>query len=112
MTELAHKNKNKNKNFAVGIIITIGFYFYSFFPAQAAPDSVISYQGKLTNNSDVAVADGSFDFTLTIWDGLTGGTCLWSARGTCGTPTAKSVAVSKGIFSTFLGEAGDNALNL
>jgi hypothetical protein len=60
----------------------------------------------------VAVTDGSYNFTLTIWDAVSGGNCLWSARGTCGTPTVKSVAVAKGIFSTYLGEAGDNTLSL
>lgn len=87
-------------------------FIVSFSFVKAAPDNEITYHGKLTDTSDVPVADGNYDFTIRIFDAVTGGSCVWSARGTCGTPTAKSVSVSKGIFYTILGESGDNALNL
>lgn len=92
-------------------------FFLAFFvvfaqSAEAAPDSTIYYQGKLTDQNDVAVGGTSYDFKFRIYDASSGGNCLWSARGTCGTPTSKEVAVAKGIFSTELGGSGDNALSL
>ena len=114
----AHRISNGINTFrkisAVGTLAAIYFAVFVFFAssASAAPDSTIYYQGKLTNTTDVAVADASYNFKFRIYDAASGGTCLWSARGTCGTPTAKSVTVSKGIFSTELGDGSDNALNL
>jgi len=87
-------------------------FFVSSKNSSAAPDPVIYYQGKLTNTADVAVGNGNFDFVFTIWDAASGGSCLWSARGACGSPTAKSIPLALGIFNTQLGESGDNALNL
>ena len=97
----------------MGLIALIGIFCFAFF-SQAAVNRQMNYQGKLTNGSDVAVADANYDFVVRIYDSDSGGNCLWSARGSCVSPTARSVAVSKGIFSIMLGDtvAGDNALNL
>lgn len=103
--------ENKTK-IILFFICAISIFALTFSITQAAPDAEITYHGKLTDTSDVPVADGNYDFKFRIYDAVTGGSCVWSARGTCGTPTAKSVSVSKGIFYTNLGESGDNALSL
>jgi hypothetical protein len=103
--------KRKIKKIIVLIVLLASSgVFFSF--CDAAPDKEINYQGKLTNDSDVAVADGNYSFKLTLYDAVSGGNCVWTSRGTCGTPTAKTIAVENGIFSTKLGESGDNAITL
>ncbi len=94
------------------LLFTFNFTDFLLSPVLAAPDQELTYHGKLTDILGLSVADGNYDFTLTIYDSATGGACLWTARGNCTTPTSKSIAVSKGIFSTTLGESGDNPLNI
>ena len=108
------KIRLKTKSIKTPLIMVGVFVFTTILTLNvlAAPDSELTYHGKLTDTSDVAVADGNYNFTLTIYDAESGGTCLWSARGTCGSPTSKSVSIQNGIFSTTLGESGDNTLNL
>jgi hypothetical protein len=108
---MPHKT-NKNTWFPITIIFVLAFSFTSLKTTLAAPDNELTYHGKLTDTSNVAVTDGNYDFTLVIYDAPTGGNCLWSARGTCGTPTPKSLTLTNGIFSTTLGESGDNPLTL
>ena len=57
------------------------------------------------------MADGSLSVQFTIYDASATGTCRYTTRGTCGTPTAKTVTVTNGVFSTLLGDtaSGDNA---
>jgi hypothetical protein len=108
---MPHKT-NKNTWFPITIIFVLAFSFTSLKTTLAAPDSELTYHGKLTDTSNVAVTDGNYDFTVVIYDAPTGGNCLWSARGNCTTPTAKSLTLTNGIFSTTLGESGDNPLTL
>jgi hypothetical protein len=116
-------NQNKQKktlplqriiaSFLLLPLLSISAYIYSQY-AHAAITKEISYQGKLTNTSGVAVADGNYNMVLSLYTVSTGGTPVWTARGTVGTPTTRSVAVANGIFSIMLGDtaAGDNAINL
>lgn len=103
--------KQKNKIY-VFLFLTILVLFLGSKKSEAAINSQLNYQGKLTDDNDVAVADGNYNMILTLYDAASGGSCVWTARGTCGTPTARSVAVANGIFSIMLGDtgAGDNAL--
>ena len=80
--------------------------------ANAAINPQINYQGKLTNASNVAVTDGSYNMIISLYTVASGGTPVWTARGTIGSPTARVVTVASGIFSIMLGDtaAGDNAL--
>ncbi len=98
------------------IIISIAFLFSIFLQsnAQAAITKQINYQGKLTDDTDNVVPDGSYDMILSIYDAASGGNLLWTARGTTGSPSSRSVSVVKGLFSIMLGDtsAGDNAINL
>ena len=114
------KKKITNIKTRISKIIFVVFCFFACFflfqygSAHAALTKEISYQGKLTDTNDAAVNDTSYDFTFAIYDSATNGNCLWTARGTCGSPDTRPVSVSKGIFSIMLGDtaAGDNALNL
>ena len=114
------QKQNKQKSWIKKLTYSVGFFVFvttfnfllSALNLFAAPDQELTYHGKLTDTSNVAVADGNLDFTLTIYDSASGGACLWSARGTCGAPTSKPVTIENGIFSAVLGEAGDNVLNI
>lgn len=104
-------------------IYLLGFQF-GFFgghkPASMAAAGIpkmINYQGKLTDANNVPVADGAYNMILTIYDASAAGNVLWSSRESdaCGTvfnPSAKSITVANGLFSTLLGETGDCPLNL
>jgi len=94
-------------------LIIVSVYVYSKY-AHAAITKEISYQGKLTNSSGVAVADGSYNMVISLYTVASGGTPVWTARGTVGSPTTRAVTVTNGIFSIMIGDtaAGDNAINL
>jgi hypothetical protein len=106
-------NSKQWRILALPLLILVAFAFSGLYNlVSAAPDKVINYQGKLTDNSNVPVADTNYSIQFTIWDAVSGGNCLWSAQGSCGTPTAKTVATVGGVFSSMLGEAGDNAITM
>lgn len=104
-------------------IYLVGFQF-GFFggrkPASMAVAGIpkmINYQGKLTDANNVPVANGAYNMILTIYDASAAGNVLWSSRESdaCGAafnPSAKSITVANGLFSTLLGETGDCPLNL
>ncbi len=74
--------------------------------AQAAFNPVFNYQGKLTNGSYVAVADGTYNMEFKLYDALgsgsppTGGNLLWTETRT----GANKVQVTNGLFNVMLGE--------
>jgi hypothetical protein len=107
------KNSNSFPVFLSGILILLSLIFATP-KANATITKELNYQGRLTNLSDINVPDTSYSIVFRIYDAASGGNCLWSARGTCGSPTARSVATSGGIFSIALGDtvAGDNAISL
>ena len=107
------RKKTKKQSYKILLATIILWSVFGFVGrSQASITKEISYQGKLTNTSGVAVADGTYNMKISIYDAVSSGNCLWTARGNCSTPTAKSVTVSNGIFSIMLGESGDNALSL
>ncbi|RLT36632.1 MAG: hypothetical protein DWI57_14560 [Chloroflexi bacterium] len=62
-----------------------------------ATTHVLSYQGRLADPTTGAPkADGSYSMTFRIYDAATGGTILWTE--------IKDITVSKGLFSTLLGD--------
>ncbi len=67
----------------------------SFAPVFAIPQQ-INYQGKLTDDTGVAL-DGSYDLVFRIYDAPTGGTLLWSE-------THSGTSITKGLFDVVLGE--------
>lgn len=69
----------------------------------AAVTRVISYQGRLLDPSTGAPKpDGTYTMTFALYNVATGGSALWTET--------KNVTVSKGLFSTLLGDTA--ALNL
>lgn len=84
--------------------------------ATAGIAKMLNYQGKLTNLTNIPQPDGSYNFTISVYDIESGGSCLWTWKGTCGSKQAVAVNVSNGIFSVMLGDTatytGTNALTL
>ena len=74
----------------------------------------LNFRGTLKNSDSTAVTDGAYDFYFSIYDASATGTCLYATRGTCGTPTAKSITVTSGVFSTLIGDTdnSDNAITI
>jgi hypothetical protein len=70
----------------------------------------LSYQARIVDSSGVQLPDGAQNIKFVIYDALSGGNCEYTARGTCGTPTAKSVTIASGTFSTVIGGSGDVAM--
>lgn len=66
--------------------------------ALASVPSIINFQGFLTDSNDVAVPNGSYDITFSIWDGDDDGTSnkLWEE-------THTTVQVTGGVYSISLG---------
>ncbi len=77
----------------------IYLFVISFFVIQnlfAQIPHTISYQGILTDASGNPKPDGNYQFTFYLYDVSTGGTALWNE--------SKSLPISKGLFSTSLGD--------
>jgi hypothetical protein len=67
--------------------------------AQGAFNQQINYQGKLTNTSFVAVADGTYNMEFKLYTVSSGGSPVWTETRTGG----DKVTVSNGLFSVMLG---------
>ena len=94
---------SKNIKYTGIIIFLVVFSFLlNSLSVQATPDQELTYHGKLTDTDNVAVEDGNYTFTLTIYDAPTNGNCIWTNSGNCLDPQPQTVQVSKGIFSTIL----------
>jgi len=74
----------------------------------------LNFRGTLKNSDGTAVTDGSYSMKFSIYDASTSGNCLYTVRGSCGTPTAKTVTVTSGVFSSLIGDTDnlDNAITL
>ncbi len=76
--------------------------------AEAAFNQQINYQGKLTDTSNVSVANGSYNIEFKLYTALTGGSPIWTETwckgSSCsGTGTDSRITVTSGLFSTMLG---------
>ncbi len=94
---------------AVFPAVFLAFSLISQVPAAHAANSVpkvLNYQARLTDSGGVQVPNGALNVKFVFYDGA--GNCLYTVKGTCGTPTAKSVTVTGGVFSTLLGNAADS----
>jgi hypothetical protein len=89
--------------------VRLWFYINEAYAASTVP-KIINYQARVTDSSGVPVPNGSLSIKVSIYDSASGGTCLYAVRGSCGTPTAKTVTATNGVFSTLIGEAGDNTI--
>ena len=66
---------------------------------------VLGYQGRITDDSGVPVADGTYAVRFRIYDDETAGTLLWDSND-------DSVVVAAGAFSVMLGESPQPTLSL
>lgn len=66
--------------------------------AFGAAPRTIAFQGVLNGASGAHLQDGPYSTSFRLYDALTGGNLLWTET--------KTVTVSKGSFSTALGDAG------
>jgi len=95
--------------------VFLGWWFWPqakyrlFGEARAASTvpKILAYQARVTDSAGTAVPNGSLSVKFVLYDSASGGTCLYAARGSCGTPTAKTVTVASGVFTTQIGESGD-----
>ncbi|MFH2136528.1 MAG: hypothetical protein ABII19_02770, partial [Patescibacteria group bacterium] len=95
----------------VGILLLIGIGVMKLLVpgAFSAINKQLNYQGKLQDSAGITVADGTYSMKFSIYDAASAGTRLWTECGTTGTPTARSVAVSNGVFSVMLGDTASGA---
>nr|HPM08485.1 hypothetical protein [Candidatus Pacearchaeota archaeon] len=101
MNFIAKKKRISAKNFYLKIqflIVVLAFIFFTN-PAYSAFNEQINYQGKLTDSSNQAVSDGSYNMEFKLYDASSGGTLLWTE--TC-TSTNK-ITIDNGLFSHLLG---------
>ena len=94
---------NIHKKYSVRATIAGIFGLAGFFilisVAFAAPNPQINYQGKITNSSNVALADGSYQVVFSLYTVPTGGTAVWTETRN----GANEVALTNGLFSVMLG---------
>lgn len=84
--------------FAMAILVNCSLSSSSAFAAQTVPYK-INYQGRLTNASGVAMADGSYNMTFRLYSVGTGGTATWTEIH----DTTNRVTVTGGQFAVQLG---------
>ncbi|MDD2731997.1 MAG: hypothetical protein PHI53_02260, partial [Candidatus Pacebacteria bacterium] len=87
------------KNLIVVISAAMLFGAFSLY-ADAAFNEQINYQGKLTDDSNAAVSDGSKCIKFRLMDAVEGGNELWSEEWDSATQYATT---SSGLFSVMLG---------
>ncbi|HPF35498.1 MAG TPA: hypothetical protein P5571_12140 [Candidatus Krumholzibacteria bacterium] len=76
-------------------ILTICCLILAASLALAAPPRTLNYQGTLTDNTGLPVADGNYTLTFRLWNASVGGSAAWSE--------AQSVNVTGGVFNVILG---------
>jgi len=77
-----------------------GVFFQQSLVSAALPPSTMNFQGRLTDNSGTARADGQYNMQFRIFSASTGGTALWTET----RQTTSRVQLTNGLFSTQLGE--------
>ncbi len=82
------------------LVLMLGSFGMFFAPqAHAAINQQINYQGKLTNASNIAVADGSYTASFSLYTVPTGGAAIWTELDN----GSNKVVVKNGLFSVMLG---------
>ncbi|MES2436812.1 MAG: hypothetical protein V4519_02275 [Patescibacteria group bacterium] len=93
-------------SYALSLFILVSFIVTSCFGivlpevASAALNKQINYQGKLTNASNVAVANGTYEMVFNLYTVSSGGSPIWTETRSGGS----EVTVTNGLFSVMLGE--------
>jgi hypothetical protein len=95
--------------FALILIIAISYNFYTFFIPQASASNFnkqINYQGKITDASNVAIANNPYCFKFRLMDDLDPAPPeneVWNETYTDG----NKITTTSGLFSTMLGSQSD-----
>ncbi len=88
------------------IFATVFVCLLSFDFAEAVFNPMINYQGKLTNSSDAAVTDGTYNIRVKLCADSSCNSILWTETRT----DANKVQVTNGLFSILLGEVSTSSL--
>ncbi len=110
--------KLKNKNyFSLKFAFVVVFFVLLILSldlktAFAGINKQLNYQGRINTISGSAVPNGTYYIKLALYDVSSGGTCLWTAVGSCadGNIGTTTVSVVNGIFSVPLGGVSQNSL--
>ena len=83
----------------IGLLVFLGLFGH--WTAEAAPNQQINYQGKLTDTSGAAVADGTYN--MQFWLLTSASVATTSAEWTESLTGVNRVQVTNGLFSVMLG---------
>ncbi|MDD5165366.1 MAG: hypothetical protein PHG25_02405, partial [Candidatus Pacebacteria bacterium] len=98
----SRRTNSTNKLTGAALVFVLMFGSFTSFltpQAQAAINQQINYQGKLTNASNIAVADGSYTASFSLYTVPTGGAAIWTELDN----GSNKVVVKNGLFSVMLG---------
>ena len=84
----------------IAVCVILGATGFYIFNASAAFNRQINYQGKLTDDSGIAVADGTYQIEFNLYTASSGGSSIWTETRS----GANEVQVTSGLFSVLLGE--------
>ena len=91
----------RRARFLAGFLLLTALFFIAFFhTASAAFNQQINYQGKLTNASNVAVADGTYHMRFALYTVASAGSSIWSEDRS--TATGDRITVTNGLFSVMI----------
>lgn len=91
--------------FGVVVLMSLGGLLQAHIARAAlSVPQVLTYQARLTDASRITVDNATLAMQFTLYTALSGGSCVYVAGGTCGTPTTVSVAVADGIFTVPIGD--------
>ncbi len=85
------------------LIFTCVMSVFTVPQVEAAFNAQVNYQGKLTNASNVAVADGTYQMMFRLYTTATGGSPIWTEDRS--TALGDRITVSNGLFSVMLGSS-------
>src|SRR3990167_7969751 len=86
-----------------GFLPALGITIFEPDAVFAAFNDEINYQGKLTNASNVAVADGTYHMRFALYTVVSGGSAIWSEDRS--TAAGDRATVTNGLFSIMLGSS-------
>lgn len=70
----------------------------------ASPPNIITYQGRLLDANGTPISSSSASMIFLLYDAVSAGNCLYASGGTCGSPSARTVTLTNGLFSENVGD--------
>lgn len=92
-----------------GLVLVLTLTVFARQAKAVSAPSVITYQGKILENSISVTTTKAVKFVL--YDAATGGNIKYTAGGSLVAPSAVNITPTNGIFTVNLGGAGTNALD-